>query len=323
MDIRQLQYLAALNRERHFTRAAVACNVSQPTMSGRIRQLELELQAPIVVRGQRYQGLTIEGKRVLTWAHVILKNWQSMQDDLRHIKDHKVGLLGRLTIGGIPSSLPMIPLLTRQLSRLHPRIEATVLSHSSEEIVRALADSSIDVGITYLDDGPIGDVLTFPLYTERYCLFVSDVHPLAERETVTWREASRLMLCLLTSNMQNRRIIDRAFESVHCHPTPRLETNSIINLCSNVRLMELASIMPQFILDVLGHGSGFRAIPLVEPTVENSVGLAFVGRNPLSPLVEALREAAKKITPISFDGTAIDPPDQKAKEGLRRVGVTP
>ena len=53
MDIRQIQYLAALAREKHFTRAAQACNVTQPTLSGRIRQLEQELGIPIVERGQR------------------------------------------------------------------------------------------------------------------------------------------------------------------------------------------------------------------------------------------------------------------------------
>jgi hypothetical protein len=58
MDIRQLQYLAALAREKHFTRAAKACNVTQPTLSGRIRQLEQELGVPIVERGpvERAQG---------------------------------------------------------------------------------------------------------------------------------------------------------------------------------------------------------------------------------------------------------------------------
>ena len=47
MDIRQLQYLVALAREKHFTRAAQACHVSQPTLSGRIRQLEQELGARV------------------------------------------------------------------------------------------------------------------------------------------------------------------------------------------------------------------------------------------------------------------------------------
>lgn len=300
MDIRQLQYLAALAREKHFTRAAAACNVTQPTLSGRIRQLELELEVPIVERGQRYRGLTPEGKKVLKWAQVILKNWQAMQEELGHLKDHESGLTGRVVVGGIPSSLPMIPLLTKKIRGIHPGIDFTVLSQSSEEILRGLQDFSIDVGITYLDNEPIEGMLATPLYAERYCLFVPEKHPLAERESVTWLEASKEPLCLLTSNMQNRRIIDRAFERANCHPTPRLETNSVINLCSNVRLMGLSSVMPQYVLEVLGNVSGIKAIPLDQPKVEHSVGLVVADRDPLSPLIEALREAAALLTPVNF-----------------------
>jgi DNA-binding transcriptional LysR family regulator len=300
MDIRQLQYLAALAREKHFTRAATACNITQPTLSGRIRQLELELEVPIVERGQRYRGLTPEGERVLKWAHVILKDWQAMQEELGHLKDHESGLSGRVVVGGIPSSLPMIPLLTKKIRALHPGIDFTVLSQSSEEILRGLADFSVDVGITYLDNEPIEGMLATPLYTERYCLFVPETHPLAKRGSVTWREASDQPLCLLTPNMQNRRIIDRAFETANSHPVPRLETNSVINLCSNVRLMGLASIMPQYVLEVLGNVSGMRAIPLEEPKVEHSVGLVVAERDPLSPLIEALREAARALAPVDF-----------------------
>ncbi len=190
MDIRQLQYLAALAREKHFTRAAAACNVTQPTLSGRIRQLELELEVPIVERGQRYRGLTPEGERVLKWAHVILKSWQSMQEELGHLKDHDAGLSGRLVLGGIPSALPMIPLLTKKLRISHPGIDFTILSQSSEEILRGIADFSVDVGITYLDNEPIEGLLATPLYVERYCLFVPETHPMANRTSVTWQEAA-------------------------------------------------------------------------------------------------------------------------------------
>ncbi|HET6321434.1 MAG TPA: LysR family transcriptional regulator [Hyphomicrobium sp.] len=297
MDIRQLQYLAALAREKHFTRAAVACNVTQPTLSGRIRQLELELEVPIVERGQRYRGLTPEGERVLKWAQVILKNWQSMQEEIGHLKETDGGLSGRLVLGGIPSALPMIPRLTKKIGVTHPGIEFTVLSQSSEEILRGIADFSVDVGITYLDNEPITGLLATPLYVERYCLFVSDSHPLADRTSITWREAANEPLGLLTPNMQNRRIIDRAFETADCQATPRLETNSVINLCSNVRLMGLASIMPQYILEVLGSTSGVKAIPLDAPTIEHSVGLVVADRDPLSPLIEALCETAAQLTP--------------------------
>ncbi len=293
MDIRQLQYLVALAREKHFTRAAHACNVTQPTLSGRIRQLELELGIPIVERGQRYQGLTAEGERVLKWAQLILNNWASMSQELAQMTSSDAGLTGRLVLGGIPSALPMIPYLTRDMRALHPHIDFTVMSLSSEEILRALQDYAIDVGITYLDNEPITGLLSWPLYSERYCLFVPDHHPFVGRQWVTWEEAASLPLGLLTSNMQNRRIVDRAFHSADCHPAPALETNSVINLCSNVRLMGLASIMPDYILDVLGRDPGIIAIPLKDPVVAHSVGLVAVDRDPLPPLVRAFCEAAK------------------------------
>ena len=55
------------------------------------------------------------------------------------------------------------------------------MSLSSEEILRGLGDYSIDVGITYLDNEPIDDLLATPLYIERYCLFVPEGHTMAER----------------------------------------------------------------------------------------------------------------------------------------------
>ena len=68
MIIRQLVYLDALAREKHFRRAAEACHVSQPTLSAAIVQLEEELGVLIVERGRRFQGLTREGEVVLAHA---------------------------------------------------------------------------------------------------------------------------------------------------------------------------------------------------------------------------------------------------------------
>lgn len=294
MDIRQLQYLAALAREKHFTRAAQACNVTQPTLSGRISQLEQELGVPIVERGQRYIGLTPEGERVLKWAHLILDNWQSLQQELGTIRSKKGELVGRLTLGVIPSALPMVSALTRTMERQHPRVEFTVLSQSSEEILRNLHDHAIDAGITYLDNEPLKGLMQQPLYVEHYCLFVSETSPYADHPSVRWADAAQEPLCLLTPNMQNRRIIDRAFAAADASPSPRLETNSIMNLLSSVKSMGLSSIMPDYFLHVLGRLEGVKAVPLVEPKVEHKVGLVGLPRDPLSPLVSALFAAAAR-----------------------------
>jgi DNA-binding transcriptional LysR family regulator len=300
MDIRQLSYLAALAREKHFTRAAQACNISQPTLSGRIRQLEQELGVPIVERGQRFHGLTPEGERVLKWAHTILDNWQAMQQELASIRGRKEELTGRLVIGAVPSALPMAPLLTQTMQAQHPRVDFTVFSYSTAEILRGLNDFSLDVGIAYLDNEPIDGLVASPLYRERYCLFVASSHPLAQRQTVTWFEAAQEPLCLLTPNMQNRRIIDRAFRAANCQPQPRLETNSVINLWSNVRFAGLSSIMPEYFLDALGPTTGISAVPLTDPDVEHAVGLLVVDREPLAPIVAALQQVA-----LGFDPAAL------------------
>jgi DNA-binding transcriptional LysR family regulator len=167
MDIRQLQYLSALAREKHFTRAAKACNVTQPTLSGRIRQLEQELGVPIVERGQRFHGLTPEGEKVLKWAHAILDNWSALQQEISTFRGTKGTLIGRLSLGVVPSALPMAALITKAIQDRHAGIELTVLSQSSVEILRNLEDFSIDVGLTYLDNEPIEGMRAEAIYLER------------------------------------------------------------------------------------------------------------------------------------------------------------
>ena len=297
MDIRQLQYLVALAREKHFTRAAQVCHVTQPTLSGRIRQLEQELGVPIVERGQRFHGFTADGERVLKWAHAILDNWTSLQQEIETLRNTSGSLAGRLSVGVIPSALPMAGLITKAIRDHHPGVELIVLSQSSIDILRNLEDFSIDVGLTYLDNEPIEGMRSEAVYMERYCLLVRADHRLAHTRSVTWAEAAIEPLCLLTPDMQNRRIIDRAFREANCAPVPRLETNSVINLCANVHLMGLASIIPEYFLEVIGPVSDVRAVPLTNPLVEHSVGLVAVDRDPVSPLVLAAFECARITEP--------------------------
>jgi len=291
MDIRQLQYLAALAREKHFTRAAAACNVSQPTLSGRIRQLEQELGIPIVERGQRYIGLTPEGERVLSWAHQILDGWSALSQEIAQLKGEG-HLSGRITLGVIPSALPMAARLTGFIQSDYPGIDLVILSQTSVEVVRALEDFSVDAGITYLDNEPIEGLISVPLYRERLCLFVADTDAVAGRESITWAEAADHPLCLLTPNMQNRRIIDRAFADASVHPVPRVETNSVVNLYANVRHTGLAAIMPEYFFTALGPMPNVRALSLREPEVEHAVGLVAASRDPMPPLLAALLSSA-------------------------------
>lgn len=294
MDIRQLQYLVALARERHFTRAAQSCDVTQPTLSERIRQLELELGVPIVARGQRFHGFTTEGERVLKWAQAILDNWAALKHEIAQIRDGDDAAAGRLTIGVVPSALPIAARLLKALRQRSPNIDLVVLSSTSEDIRRSLEEFSIDAGITYLDNESIDGLLSRPIYRERYCLFVRSDDPLAGRASIGWAEAANHPLALLTGNMQNRRIIDRAFRTAKASPRTRMETNSLVTLGASVRETGLATVMPEYMAKTLAMAE-IRAIPLVSPTVEHVVGIVAVDRTPMPALVTMALETAVQL----------------------------
>src|ERR1044072_2239463 len=106
MFIRQLEYLPALDRERHFGRAAAACHVSQPTLSTGIRGLERELGVPLVRRGREFEALTPEGELILGWAQRALADLESLKQEASRLRG---GLEGALRIGAIPTALAASP----------------------------------------------------------------------------------------------------------------------------------------------------------------------------------------------------------------------
>src|ERR1700732_5011137 len=208
MVIRHLRYLTALAQERHFARAAAICNVTQPTLSAGIKQLEERLGVLIVERGHRFVCLTAEGERVLAWAQRLLVDYESLQQELSEMRE---GLVGQLRIGAIPVTLPVVPLLTGPFAKRHERTGIQVVSLNSISIQRGLDEFSLDVGVTYLDNEPLARVRSLPLYQERYVLVTRPEGTFADRQTASWSEAAALALCLLTPDMQNRRIMDMHF----------------------------------------------------------------------------------------------------------------
>ena len=289
MRLGHLTYLTALARERHFGRAAAACNVSQPTLSAGIRRLEGELGVRIVQRTQRFEGLTPEGERVLVWARRILADCEALESDVGELRG---GLTGQVRIGAIPTALPAAPFLTRALRAGHPNVMASVLSLTSREIERELRDYELHAGLTYLDNEPLHHVRTLPLYRERYHLLTAADGPPAH-PTIAWAQAARQPLCLLTPDMQNRRIIDGIFREAGAQPRPVVETNSISTLYGHVRDGGLSGVVAHPWLWQRGVPEDMRAVPLVEPERSHVVGLVSLETDPEPPLVRALLDTAR------------------------------
>lgn len=287
---RKYVYLMALARERHFGRAAAACNVSQPTLSNAIRQLEEDLGIPIVERGQRFQGFTPQGQQVLKHARRILAVQEEMNQDLRAAAGAE--LTGHLRIGVIPTALPSVAHLLGPFARRFPSVRTTMTSYSSRGIQRALDEFELDVGITYLDNEPLSNVRMMPLYSERYFLLVKRTPELEGRTSITWGEAADFELCLLTPDMQNRRIAESAFRMADRTGIPTLESNSIMTLFTMVRHGPWASVVPSQLLTVVAADPALVALPLVAPEVTYVVGMVYADRDPPAPLVQSLLATA-------------------------------
>ncbi len=288
----KLEYLMALASERHFGRAADTCGVTQPTLSAGIKQLEEQLGVLLVQRGSRFIGFTPEGERTLDWARRIVSDSRSMRQEITALKK---GLNGRLKIAAIPTALAMVAAITTPYRARHPDVRFTILSQTSIQILTSLENLEIDAGITYLDNEPLGRVSTVPLYQERYLLLTSPDAPLGDRDKVTWAEVSKVPLCLLTPDMQNRRIIDDLLRAAGGNPQPTLESNSVVVLFAHVRTGRWATIMPSKLAETLGLTDIIRSIPIVNPEAVHTIGLVVPAREPMTPLTAALVAEAKRM----------------------------
>jgi len=288
----KLELLLVLARERHFGRAAEAAGVTQPTFSSAVKSLEESLGTALVERGSRFRGFTKEGERVLEWARRLVGDARTMRQELQSLKG---SLSGQLRIGAIPTALPCVPNLTVPFNNRHPRVRLSVFSAISSDILSKLENLAIDIGISYTDNEPIGRLTTVPLYEEQYMLLVSSRSPLASFDKMTWGEAARLPLCLLTPDTQSRRIIDQVLQENGGDCAPTFESNSMMTLFTHVRTGRWVSIIPARLVDSIERPRQLKTIPLISPHVIKSIGLLIRGREPFAPAVSAFVAIAQRV----------------------------
>jgi DNA-binding transcriptional LysR family regulator len=287
VSIQQLEYLLALARERHFGRAAASCHVSQPTLSVAIRRLEHELDAVIVLRGQRFEGFTAEGQRVVTWAHRILAERNELLADIERMRG---GLTVTARIGAIPTSVPASPLVTGRFLQRYPGATVQVESLSSREIARRLGEFELDAGLTYLDAETPPGTRRVELYRERYVLVAPTAHPVMQQDEVRWSEAAQLPLCTLTTTM--RRIIDANMAAEGVQFRPVMEADTVTAIYAHLKSLRLASVVAHTWLQAFGVPDGLAMRPMVAHEPGPAVGLIVLDREPNSLVAEALFAAA-------------------------------
>lgn len=293
--IDKLEMFITLAQTRHFGRAAEVLGIAQPTLSAAIKQLEGELGVMLVQRGSRFGGLTPEGARVLDWARQIVGDARTMKEEMRAARTGaKEGLSGNVRLAVIPTALTVVAELTSRFARHHPAVRFSVRSATAGEVLGLLDALQIDAGITYLAHEAMGRVSTVPLYDESYILLVRHDAPEAALPHVTWADLGRMKLCLMTPEMQNRRIIARHLLDAGADPEVGVESNSTIVLVSHVMQGDWAAVLPLKAADIFTAGGGLVAVPITDPVAQHPVGLIAPWREPHTPVIAALLAEARK-----------------------------
>lgn len=264
MFIRQLNYLIALDKHRHFGRAAESCHVSQPALSNGIRELERELGITIIKRNRSFEGITPEGERVIQWVRQVLASLDGLKQEADLVRSVPQG---HLAIGVIPTASHAATLLSADYREILPQLTLEVLSLSTPEILQRLKGQELHLAVLYDRSLPGDEFDVLPLFSERYVLIAGEQTSLPHE--LSWAMVADLPLCLLTRDMQNRQTLEELFRAVGATPHVVLETNAMRVLLAECQSGRAFSVMPLSALPRTPDLDGLRAHPITPEHAED------------------------------------------------------
>ena len=181
MTLQQLEYILAVERYRHFGRAAEACNVTQPTLSAMIGKLEEELNAKLFDRNRQPICPTPVGEQVIRQAKEVLAQADSIKDI---VEEEKHSLNGTFRVGILPTIAPyLLPRFFPQLMKKYPTLDIRVREMKTHEIKEALLQGDIDAGILANIEG-LEEYSQLHLFYEKYEGYVSREDALFAKDTL-------------------------------------------------------------------------------------------------------------------------------------------
>lgn len=299
MTLQQLEYILALNKCRHFIKAAESCGVTQSTLSFMIRKLEEELDVVIFDRSAHPVRPTMAGEEVLRQAQLIVYNARQLKE--LSMSEHKKAS-GDLSIGITPTVAPyIVPKLFSYLRQYHPDIRLHPIELHRNGTVERLLHAEIDVAIMSMPEkNP--ELLEIPLYKENFVAYVSPTDPLFKEKEICYQRLPRDRFWSLKNEICFYHQVDAEGEM----PAEAEDSTSVYESGSLVTLMHIVdenggfTVIPQLHIPLLSNYRRERIRPLVDPVPSRCVSL-FVRRDYVrETLLNVLADAVKTIVPNSM-----------------------
>ncbi len=284
ITLRQLRYLTALARHRHFGKAAEDCAVTQPALSMQVRELEREIGAELVERRPGDIALTDTGLEVADRAEQILTASRDLVDFVRH----RELLSGRLALGIIPTLAPYIlPRLLPRLQAQYPRLRLEVRETQTKTLLAELAGGELDCAMLALP-ADAADIETLPLFDDRFLLAVPAADRLPARGRVGIEDVDQRRLILLEEGHCLR---DQAL--AFC-ASKRRDQHAGLGATSLATVMQMVAngygvtLLPEVAVDAETRDARVKLLRFSAPEPGRSIGLAFRRTSPRKKDFEVL-----------------------------------
>lgn len=225
MEIRQLRAFTAIAESGTFTAGALRVHITQAAVSMQIRQLEIELGAPLFIRAPRRVLLTEAGEALLERAHRILREHDAAVAEIAELAGAE---RGRLRIGSASAmvSADPLPQILRELRERHPRADVSIASGTSQALVRQILAGELDMAFVSLPVEARG-IQTEVLSRDELVAIASPRHKLAKQRVVSVFTLAGEKLILGERGGNTRRLIDGLFEEAGVHPTVAMELSRL------------------------------------------------------------------------------------------------
>jgi DNA-binding transcriptional LysR family regulator len=297
MQFQQLAYFVAVADARHFTRAAEAVHVAQPSLSQQIRALEKELGAPLFSRARGNITLTDAGEALLPLARRILADADTARHEVLELAQLR---RGRVRLGAPPSLCTgLLPDVLRAFHDRHPGIQLLIEEGGSHDLVRELARGALDLALVVLPlPSPSPALTTIELFQEDLVV-VSSTAAEAPRTPLRIADLRGRPMVMFRHGYDLRDLTLAACRAAGFEPYLTVEGGEMDAVLGFVRAGLGIGVVPSMVATRAGHE--LRVTPLARPGLRRTVALAH--RSDVAPpraarvLQDVLLTAAHRATP--------------------------
>ena len=301
LSIAQLRYILAVHQYAHFGKAAKACGVSQPTLSGQIQKAEEDLGITIFDRQQKPVGSTEKGLKLIKQAETVVAAHERL---LRLAQGQFETIAGELSVGIIPTLAPYVmPWFLKNFAETYPQVSLAIVERTTADIVQGLEQRHIDVGIAAIPLAMSG-LQERVLFHDPFYLYAEASESILDDDEIDATALDPKKLWLLEDGhcVRNQTIaLCDIIEGCSHLSTVRFEAASFETLQYLIDASEGYTLVPETYARLLPTERRQRQIrPFGEPTPTRQVGLIHPKASWKLEMIEALEATIRASIPRSL-----------------------